>query len=432
MRTARNHVLRNLLTGWIIASVGLASLASSPAALAAEPDRARPNILFILADQYRQDCVGTFGNRGIHTPNLDRLAKEGMRFDRAYAAQPVCSPNRGSILTGLYPHSHGVFENNVPLPKTSKAMSEMLAPRGYDCGYFGKWHLVRRDAFETFPEYPNDGRGNNHYYGKGESKRYGVDVITEDAIAFIRKQRSEPFYTYVSYYPPHPPFSVPEEYLERYKDVEDQEQRIYFAMCTKVDEAVGALMAALDEEKLAENTLVVFTSDHGHNFKRRWNDHHKRLCYDTSALLPLIMRMPGAIPAGRRTDGLISSVDLTPTILSLAGQPVPDGLEGQNLSDLARGKTQQGRRYVFIENIPYPFKPEQGNERCVFDGEWKLILSTKRAPELMNVKQDPAEKDNRYPSMKDSPVVRRLREQLAKWARETKDDLAPELLKALR
>jgi len=393
------------------------------------PDK--PNILFLLTDQHRWDCVGAYGARDVHTPNLDRIARQGIRFDRHYAAQPVCSPNRAAIITGTYPHTNGVYENKVPLPKDSIALPEILAPRGYDCGYFGKWHLGRRDAFETMPEYPHDGRGSNHYFGKGKDKRYAADVITDDALAFLKKNRDRPFYLYVSVYPPHPPYSVPPGYEDRYADVRSREERIYMAMCTKVDEQFGRLLDALDEIGKTENTLVIFTSEHGHYFEHRWNRHNKRLCYDTAARIPLLMRMPGVIPPGQTTDGLINSVDLMPTMLALIGEPIPGHVEGKDLSNLARGKTDTGREYAFIENIPYPFNREKGEERCVMDAQWKLILNTRRPPELINYRQDPEEKTNHYPKMADAPVVERLVSELARWAERTDDKLAPKLIAKL-
>lgn len=425
---------RSFTTVGVIVSLAI-SVAAVQAADAPTSQRTRPNILFILSDQFRYDCLGATGNTRIHTPNIDRLAREGVLFDRAYAAQPVCSPNRSSIISGLYPHSSGVWENcsqewvdKVGLPKRVRTLSEIITPAGYDCGYFGKWHLGRRDAFATFPEYPSDGRGDDHYFGKGESRRYAVDVITQDAITFLKQKRTRPFYVYVSFYPPHPPYSVPPRYLERYQNLTDAHQRAYYAMCTKVDEKVGELLASLDELGVAGDTLVVFSSDHGHNFQPRWNNHDKRLCYDTASRVPLVMRMPGVIPAGRRTQGLISSVDLVPTMLDLIGQPEPEGLQGQDLADLARGKTDRGRDYVFIENIPYPFKREKGEERCVFDGQWKLILSTHRPPELYDIMTDAAETENRWEAMKGSPLAARLMSALAQWARQTGDELTPRLL----
>lgn len=390
-----------------------------------------PNILFVLTDQHRRDCVGAYGNPKIHTPNIDSLARDGVRFDRHYVSQPVCSPCRSSIQTGLYPHSSGVWENKVPLPKSSRTIGERLGQAGYDCGYFGKWHLGRRDAYETFPDYPNDGRGKNHYFGEGDSKRYGIDVITEDAIRFVRKKRNKPFCTFVSFYPPHPPYSAPPGYEERYKEIQDRKKRIYYAMCTKIDEKVGELLGALKDLGIADKTLVVFTSEHGHYFERGWNNHDKRLCYDTASRIPLLMRMPGVLPAGRKTDGFISSVDLVSTMFSLIGQPVPAGLEGSDLGDLARGKTEHGREFVFMENIPYPFNRGKGEERCVRDDRWKLILSTMREPELYDMKNDPQESANLWKDRKGTPVSARLIRALTDWAERTKDPLAPKLLKSV-
>jgi arylsulfatase A-like enzyme len=395
-----------------------------------------PNVLVILTDQHRQDGIGAYARSPVKTPHLDRIAREGIRFDRAYVAQPVCSPNRASILTGYYPHAHGVLENNVPLPSKAVALSEMLSERGYECGYFGKWHLDRRNdqGFTTFPNYPRDGRGQNHYFfDKNNNRRYAVDVITDDVLAFLNKKRSGPFFAFVSYYPPHPPYSVPEQYERMYREAipKDRNQRIYYGMCTKVDEQVGRLLGALDDMDATKHTLVVFTTEHGHFFKRRWNDHAKRLCYDTASRIPLLMRMPGVIPPRQTTTELISSVDLTPTILGLLGQETPQGLQGSDLSGLARGTSKTGRDVVFIENTPYPYKPEKGRERCVFDGRWKLILSNVRAPELYDLHSDPEEFENHWPKQRNSAEAQALLEQLRTWGKRTKDPLTPHLLSQL-
>ncbi|MBI4579953.1 MAG: sulfatase-like hydrolase/transferase [Planctomycetes bacterium] len=433
---ARTVIISAIAFG-LASLAGRALVAAGNGSVNASRPKPAPSILFILSDQYRRDCVGISGNPKSHTPNLDRLAREGAWFDRTYTAQPVCSPNRAAIVTGLYPHSAGVQENCTEtktgakeLPGTSRTMSEMLAPAGYDCGYFGKWHLGRRDAFKTFPEYPKDGRGSDHYFGEGRERRYGVDVITEDAIAFLKRGRTQPFYVYVSFYPPHPPFSVPEKYLDRYKNIADRDQRTYYAMCEKIDEKVGELLEALEDLGVADSTLVVFTSDHGHSFIYRWNHHYKRLCYDTASRVPLIMRMPGVIPKGRRVDVLFSSVDLTPTILDLLGQPVPSGLQGLDLAALARGDTDKGRDHAFIENVPFTGNPDKGEERCVLDGRYKLILSSRRPPELYDLRDDPDEVANRWGELKSSPAVRRLISQLQAWAEKSHDTLAPELIAA--
>lgn len=406
-----------------------------------------PNILFLLTDQHRQDGVGAYGKEGVITPHLDGLARDGIRFDRAYTAQPVCAPNRASILSGLYPHTHGLRENTWPLSPRVQTMAEMLAPLGYDCGYFGKWHLGRQDAqgFRTFPEYPSDGRGEQHFFSIAGEKRYSTDVITDDVLAFIQQERASPFYAYVSYYPPHPPYSVPEPYENLYRDrfPGDRRRRIYYAMCTKVDEQIGRLLAALDARGLAENTLVVFTTEHGHFFEPRWNDHEKRLCYDTAARVPLLMRLPGVIPAHQTTPELISAVDLVQTMMGLVGMPAPEALQGEDLSGLARGREDARRAAIFMENFPlinkttargpYRNEPEweAGEERCVRDRSWKLILSTTRPPELYHMEEDPGETNNRWARMHRTPEVKRLRDLLHDWAIRTGDSIAPALLARL-
>ncbi|MGH9340414.1 MAG: sulfatase family protein [Acidobacteriota bacterium] len=393
------------------------------------PAGKRLNILLILTDQHRYDGVGVNGNEKISTPNLDRIAREGARFERAYVAQPVCSPNRAAIFTGLYPHSSGVWENNVPLPSTTPAISELMKAAGYDCGYFGKWHLGRRDAFDAMPEYPKDGRGSGHYFGEGASRRYAVDVLTEDVLTFLRRERSGPFFACVSYYPPHPPYSVPADYLEPYEGIEDERVRAYYAMVSKVDEKVGELLRALDELEIRDQTLVIFTSEHGHYFQPRWNDHAKRLCYDTASRIPLLMRLPGRFSAGLQVEGLFSSVDLTPTILGLIGYQGGRAQQGRDFSaHLLEGRTGGMREHFFIENIPFPFEPRKGMERCVGSREWKLILSTRRPPELVNYRTDPREGRNQWDDLRHSSLCHGLREGLRDWAEKTHDQLSLQLL----
>ncbi len=401
------------------------------------------NILFILTDQQRQDGIGAYGKPGVQTPHLDRLAGHGIRFDRAYVAQPVCSPSRASILTGRYPHAHGVVENAIHLPNEALTLAEMLAPQRYDCAYFGKWHLDQRDSegnelwdkvkaqgFGTVPAYPRGGRGKNHYFlDQSGIRRYAIDVITDDVIAFIKKRRESPFFAFVSYFPPHPPYAVPQSFEEMYRQQypKDDRRRIYYGMCSKIDEQVGRILSMLEETGMSQDTLVVYTSEHGHYFEYRWNNHPKRLCYDIAARVPLIMSLPDVIPPNQATTELISSVDLVPTILGLVGQTVPEEVQGEDLSALARGVTREGRRAIFIENRPLG-QQEQGIERCVRSQKWKLILSTMRPPELYDMEHDPNERDNLWSTMRHSTQVQVLKSYLREWGEKTGDEMAFQLL----
>jgi len=403
----------------------------------------RPNVIFIMTDQHRQDGVGIYPGSKAITPNLDQLAQEGILFNRAYVAQPVCAPNRASMLSGLYPHSHGVLENTWSLSSRVTTTAEILGTAGYMCGYFGKWHLdrVNSHGFSIFPDYPGDGRGDDHYFIQDGEKRYSVDVITDDVIEFIRANKNKPFYSFVSYYPPHPAYAVPEQWEQLYADIypADEKRRIYYGMCSKVDEQIGRILQEIRNSGIEENTLVLFTSDHGHYFDKRWNNHPKRLCFDISARVPLIMRFPGKIAVGQVTDGLFSSVDLNQTIIGLTGLSQFEGLQGVDQSDFITGKEESPRDALVIENFPYPDKTETpgpykneplwsaGEERCIFDGEWKLILSTTRPPELYNLVSDSNEVINQWSAKKDMTLVKILGEKLHIWGVETGDDLAPTL-----
>ncbi|QDT49001.1 Arylsulfatase [Symmachiella dynata] len=402
-----------------------------------------PNLLFILTDQHRQDSVGAYGLSSVKTPHIDRLASDGIRFELAYAAQPVCSPNRASIFSGLYPHGHGVPENNIPLPEKVVTFANRLQSAGYETGYFGKWHLGRRfgTGFEQFPEYPADGRGKDHYFIMADgSRRYAPDVLTDDAIEFLRKKRDRPFFAMLSYYPPHPPYSVPQKYEDLYlKDYPDEPlRRSYYGMCTKVDEQIGRLLDVLDELDVRDNTLIVFTTEHGHFFQggggrgdRLDKRSLKRACYDEAARIPLVMCLPGVIPGGQTSRQLICSVDLKPTLLNLLGLEIPEYLHGHDLSEVVRGRVKQLRDYLVFVNVPFVEQPERGLERCVRNDQWKLILSDTVNPELYDMHNDPQEHHNLYEQRRGSPVVRGLVNDLAEWSDEVHDPLTPQLINQL-
>tara|TARA_Y100000588_G_scaffold275219_2_gene291303 strand:- start:106 stop:1467 length:1362 start_codon:yes stop_codon:yes gene_type:complete len=429
------HFIRRIcssIAAWIFLTCGLFSQSQQS-----------PNLLFILTDQHRQDGVGAYGGTEVKTPHLDRMASEGIRFNRAYTAQPVCAPNRAAIMSGLYPHNSGVLENTWDMDTNVRILSDILGEHGYQTGYFGKWHLgdSARDAWDEMPIYPNDGRGRRHYYEVDGEMVYQTEVITSDVINFMTSRKDQPFYAFTSYYPPHPPYSVPEDYEAMYANLypDDEERRKYYAMCTAVDDAVGLLLDSLEAQGISDNTLVVMTSEHGHHFEHRWNDHAKRLCYDISANIPMLMRYPGTIPGGQVSEALISSVDLVQTMLNLLNLPPEEGLDGANLGNQITQKTDKGRASLVMVNVPFidkssrPNQPEidKGEERCVIKGDWKLILSTVRAPELFNLANDPGEIQNMWAEEQDSKIAGELKQALKHWGNRTNDPITPKLLSSL-
>ena len=454
MNDKYQHIINSSrLAAVLLLSAGLligAKLYASQAFVAAEPDTGtgraqstRTNVLFILVDQQRQDGIGAYGLQTVKTPHLDKLAKAGAIFTRAYTAQPLCSPNRASLFSGLYPFNHGVRENTWELAKEIKLLPQYLKEYGYKSAYFGKWHLgdKARQAFDTFPNYPNDGRGTAHYYERDGKRVYQTEVLSNDAIAFIREHKAHPFLAVVSMYPPHPPYSVPEKYEALFEDIfpEDEARRKYYAMGTAIDDTVGKMLKALQELGLDENTLVLYTTEHGHFFEQRWNQHNKRAAYDEAARIPLLMKYPEKIPAGQINDLLFNSVDLTPTLLGLLGIPVTKQLDGHDWSNTIAGLSGFKPGYTAFINVPYidkqskPYRPmlEKGEERIIVYKDWKLILSTVRPPELYHLASDPEEKTNIWQLMRATPLMAELKTHFAKWANRTNDELTPELLQTL-
>ncbi len=405
----------------------------------ADPPANPPNVLYILVDQQRQDGVGAYGQPGIQTPNLDQLAADGIRFNNSYTAQPVCAPNRGSMFSGLYPFNHGARENTWDLDTHVELLPDRFRAAGYTTAYFGKWHLgdPARDAFDEMPIYPNDGRGRGHYYPQGDSMVYQTDVISNHAISFMEANRDNPFFMVVSLYPPHPPYSVPAKYEALYADIfpDDENRRKYYAMGTAVDDAVGRLVSALETNDLMENTLIVYTTEHGHYFEHRWNDHSKRLCYDVTANIPLLMKFPDTIPAGQVSEMLINAVDLSPTILGLVQLPSWENRDGADLSRQIVKDSNEMPAFTAMVNVPYIDKSQQphqpmlseGEERCVATQNWKMILSTVRAPELYDLTEDDDEVNNLWDQPATYKTKELLLDQLTAWQQRTGDQLILEL-----
>ncbi len=393
----------------------------------------QPNILFILTDQQRWDSLGAYGNSWVSTPNLDRLAREGTTFDRAYGTQPVCSPCRSSILTGRWPHSTGVTENCDPSgPAPPLGLDEPIFPvllrrAGYRTGYIGKWHLSLVDEWaKKFDFWDGFQTGGGHWVGD----RYKTDIQTEEGADFIRENLDRPFCLFMSYYPPHTPRTAPESFVRIYREkgVEEPE---YYGMVSKLDENVGTLVRTLEELDLRRRTIVIFTSDHGDVFDRYWNRHAKRVCYDAGAKVPLIFSCPGRLPSGARRTGLVSSAALAPTILDLCGLPPAPRTQALSIVPLLRKEPRTVRRDLVIEN--YPVKPDHSYvERCVLNERWKLILDSRRPPELYDMIADPEEERNRFGEEGTGGVVSELLASMERWARETDDPIAPDLVAMTR
>ena len=391
---------------------------------------ARPNIVFILADDLGYGDLGCYGQKQIQTPNLDRLAAEGMRFTQAYAGSPVCAPSRCCLMTGLH-NGHGRIRDNLPLgiylKKSDVTIAEVLKPAGYRTGAVGKWSLGLHGSEGK----PNDqgfddwfghlDQDQAHYYypdhlwdndrvvllagNRGQQKKqYTADLFTERALQFIDQSKSGPFFLYLAYTLPHwsdYPKGTPESQIvpsdAPYHDCPwPQVERNYAAMVTRLDRDVGRLLARLKERGLEENTLVFFTSDNGPSAEALHQPSFfqsggplrgvKRDLYEGGIRVPMIARWPGKVPAGKVSDQVWAFWDVLPTLAELAGAEPPRGLDGISLAPMLLGQPQTRQH----EYLYWDYGHTRGKYlQAVRIGDWKGVRNGVGSPlELYNLKID--------------------------------------------
>ncbi|NOZ27521.1 MAG: sulfatase-like hydrolase/transferase [Chloroflexi bacterium] len=340
----------------------------------------RPNVIVFFTDQQRWDTTGVHGNPLDLTPNFDRMAREGTHVYHSFTCQPVCGPARASLQTGLYATNTTVYRNGIPLPPDQKTLAHYFREAGYDTAYIGKWHLASGDPV------PEHERGGYEYWlganvleftsepydtvvYDNENRAvklpgYRVDALTDAAIRYIDAHQSRPFYLFISYLEPHhqnriDDYPPPDGYRERYTgrwippDLAalggSTHQHIagYYGLVKRLDEALGRLLDALKSLGLLENTIVLFTSDHGNHFKTR-NSEYKRSCHESSIRIPTAIVGPGFWGGGRIRE-LVSLVDLPPTLLDAAGIAIPEHMQGRSILPLVRGEAVDWPREVFIQ-----------------------------------------------------------------------------------
>lgn len=335
----------------------------------------RPNVVFVFADQWRAQATGYSGERRVKTPKLDRLASESVNFTNAVSGYPVCSPYRASLITGRSPLTHGVFLNDVHLFHEAPSIADAFKAAGYQTAYIGKWHLDGQGRLAFIPRERRQGFGfwrvmecthdynRSYYYGDGNEKLlwegYDAFAETREAIRYIREYDSEkPFLLCLSWGPPHNPYdTAPEEYRAMYDPaalelrpnvpVEHEEKARetlagYYAHCTALDTCTGWLLHTLAECGLADETIFVFTSDHGDMVGSRgaWD---KQRPYEESIRVPFLLRYPAVLGRERRELTVpIDAQDVMPTLLGLCGIEIPDTVEGLDYSGHIKGGENPG------------------------------------------------------------------------------------------
>lgn len=346
----------------------------------------RPNIVFILADQWREQAFGYTGDPNARTPHIDRLATQGLVLTNAISTCPVCAPYRASLHTGQYPLTHGVFINDVPLKQDAVSLGQAFRQAGYRTALIGKWHVDGHGRLSFIPPERHQGfefwracectHEYNHslYYGDTDEKHYwkGYDAIaqTTEAEAYIQNHRKEPFLLVLCWGPPHDPYpTAPERFQRMFKpenirlrpnvpadsrDTTRRELAGYYAHCAALDECVGRISDTLERYGLSDNTILIFTSDHG-NMLHSHGEWDKQRPYDESIRVPFVMRWPSGLGNGQHTlTAPLGTPDIMPTLLGLCGIPKPATVEGDDLSAWIRGAQPDEDRAVLIE-CPSPF-----------------------------------------------------------------------------
>ena len=498
----KHNSLSLLITRSIIVASTVMALAWFVAVAAEKPASARPpNIVIVNTDDQAQRAVGAYGNKEIHTPNMDRLAREGMRFNRAFT-KPVCSPSRAMTLTGQYSHRLGIpdyipYGNPIQvdngLPAGTPTIASVLKGVGYTSALVGKWHLGYGEKY--YPQrFGFDVAEGDRYVGPG--KQYDnvrqmpvlldgkevkgfcdeprhTDILTDRAIHFVRANRAKPFFLYFNTYVPHEPWNcAPEEDLAHYRDrpltVPDLSRfpeatmtqvellrltRLYYAHITCADHNLGRLLAALDELGLAENTLVLFMGDNGfnlgqHGLRGKGNatilgsgplrlgpkkadsnpPKFKPNMFDTSVLVPFIVRWPGVVKAGATSDALVSTIDILPTLMEAtgAGSGQKLQLDGRSLLPLLKSE-KVAWRDAYSDTYDMIYLAE-AHMRMIRTDRWKLVLYLDQEGhpldngsrhELFDLQTDPDELTNLYGKPTIAPIQQQLDKQLRAWIRET-------------
>ena len=336
------------------------------------PTGDRPNFLFILTDQWRGDALGVDGNELVQTPNLDRLAAEGVRFANAYAPQAVCTPSRAALLTGVYPTTNRVtdnvygFDSVFALPEFELRPNypEIFREAGYFSGYIGKWHLGEKDP-GLFDYWAGFNSLLGHWMGEKYKSQYRSENETELALAFLDEHQDEPF-SWRSLITRRTPDTRRRWSSQKlYEGKPHLEPMEYYAACTALDSYIQRLLDKLDEIGQSDNTMVVFTSDHGDDFGGRPLSSNKRVGYEESARIPMIVRYPPLIRAGSVYEGGVTTLDLMPMMLEAAGLPIPERLEGKSRIGEIEAGDLGWKEPVFQQNVR-----SQGSTMARTTSEW--------------------------------------------------------------
>jgi choline-sulfatase len=465
-----------------------------------QPAKRPPNVLLLMSDQHKPHCLGIDGHPVARTPNLDALARSGVRFDRAYCSNPVCVPSRASLLTGLYTHNHRAYNNTVPWPYEVQTMAHYFHRAGYMTGLIGKMHFVdaQTHGFDYRLDFndwwqslgpktklyadelsrPNSGSGmpqiDDLWRDTGDPWKGARDLdgrqgavavghvskiperdhfesfVARESSRFLKNFGKRPFFLITSFLKPHDPFmpaerfasmfhaedmklpstwgkvdlnSVPREIRDsiennrptpelRSPDMAKQRIALYYANLAQMDDCLGQVLRSLHDLQLENDTIVVYTSDHGEMLAEHgmWQ---KFVFYEASVGIPMIFRIPGTVSTGKRTQTLASNVDILPTLADLCRVAIPDDLDGRSLVDSIRNPAAQIDRIVYSE---YALQTPNA-KYMIRAGDYKFCHYVNDTAELYDLRIDPDEMRNLVARPEFEGKAKELRNRLFAWHR---------------
>ncbi|MEO0653154.1 MAG: sulfatase, partial [Planctomycetota bacterium] len=431
----------------------------SPGSSAAPEGRplAGPNVLFVMPDEWRGQAFGYRGNPDVNTPVIDAFARDGVRFERSFVNVPQCSPNRATLLTGRFPQAAGVLTNDLPVRADVGGLARTLSDAGWNCGYIGKWHLdgwprdrytppgPRRLGFDGLWAAANgahdyfDGR----YFTRDGEQRvaegYEPEFQTELAIAELERAAAaeEPFFLFLSWGPPHAPFfDLPAEYAYRASRMSPSlrpnadprafstvDLALYYAACEALDDLFARLTGALERLGLADDTLVVFTSDHGSMLGSHGLT-GKQTPFEEAISVPLLFRQPGRLPAGLAPEALFSALDMAPTLCGLLGVEPDPGFQGRDLSGVVGGQASDGPDSVYLGDLlglGRSFVQRIYTWRGLRTREWTYAEDARGPWLLYDLQTDPYQQRNLVGRSEHGEVQGELAARLGGWAERLGD-----------
>ncbi len=437
----------------------------------ASAERARrPNIVFVLVDDLRWDALGYAGHPFVKTPHIDRIAREGAIFENAFVTTPLCSPARGSFLTGQYVRTHGVRGNGDNAERSHKMVTfpRLLHDAGYATAYVGKWHMGSDDSprpgFDRWVSFRGQGQYEDpplNIDGKQvAAKGYMTDLLSDYAVEFIRKQSAaKPFCLYLSHKAVHGPFTPAARHASLFSEVAirrspnaqdnlagkpmltrelpqaavkkaakkkgavvgpgDELVRNQLRCLTSIDEGVGRVLQALEETKALENTLIIFTSDNGYF----WGEHglgDKRAAYEEAIRIPMAARYPAMIKPGTRIGAMVLNIDIAPTMMAAAGLPVHRQMQGRSMLPLFSGKTKNWREHFLCEYFMEQNFARVASWEAVRTARYKYIhyLDLKDMDELYDLQADSGEMKNLIGEASAKPVLASMQKLLDTYRKQ--------------